>query len=376
MSSSSFSNDENKTLLLTFDQLLDSIGYSQWISVIATVIPPSIGLIGIILCIISAYIFFQSKFKEPVFFYYRLICLIYILILIHAIPNGFLFSFRYFSNIDSYLFSIYSIYNSILNLTFFNFEDTLKMGILLDRMKLFSPFVRKYFSAKPQIVSLAFFLTAFAINFPLTFGLKIDRLYFSPNSNQTKNGTLYYTTSSDFSLTPFGQIFFAFTSFFLNFFITLVVDIILNIVSVYQFKVYLRQRRQRDRENYIRSHNVSGEMTRRELTPKEKNDRRAEKNMFYMALTLCSISIFSRSLFMFSYVYYFFFNGNYVILALISYAIYTLVPSVAIFAFYSFNKVFREEFNVKILRNKISFNMVSQVWIGPTTPVERVKPHF
>jgi len=235
------------------------------------------------------------------------------------------------------------------------------MAILLDRMKLFSPFIKKHFSAKPQFISLAFLLTAFTINFPLTFGLKIDRLYFSSNGNQTKNGTFYFITSSDFSLTPFGQIFLAFTTFFLNYFLTLVVGIILNILSVYQYKVYLRQRRQRDQEYYITAHNISGELTipRRVLTTKEKNDRKAEKNMYYMAFTLCLISIFSRSLLMLSYTYFFLFEGNYVLVPLILYTFYTFVPTVAIFVFYSFNKMFREEFHMKILRKRNTLTPVT-----------------
>jgi hypothetical protein len=238
-------------------------------------------------------------------------------------------------------------------------------------MKIFSPFVRKYFSAKPQIITVAFFLTSFAINFPLTFGLKIDRLYFSTNSNQTKNDTLYFITSSEFSLTPFGQIFLGFTSFFLNYFLTLNVGIILNIVPVYQYKVYLRQRKQRDRENYATAHNVSGEMTRRELTPKEKMDRIAEKNMFNMAFTLCLISIFSRSLLMISYIYWYFFSGNYVLIPFILYTFYTCVPSVAIFAFYSFNKMFREEFDIKILRRFKSLTPLTSLSSNNSTSTQR-----
>ena len=359
----------NQYLFMSFDQLLDSLGYSRWISVIATLVLPTISLIGIIPCIISAYIFFQSKFKEPVFFYYRILCLIYIFNLIHAMPYGILFSPRTF--LHTYISSLFFLYYTILNAILLNFEDTLKMGILLDRMKIFSPFVRKYFSAKPQIITVAFFLTSFAINFPLTFGLKIDRLYFSTNSNQTKNDTLYFITSSEFSLTPFGQIFLGFTSFFLNYFLTLNVGIILNIVPVYQYKVYLRQRKQRDRENYATAHNVSGEMTRRELTPKEKMDRIAEKNMFNMAFTLCLISIFSRSLLMISYIYWYFFSGNYVLIPFILYTFYTCVPSVAIFAFYSFNKMFREEFDIKILRRFKSLTPLTSLSSNNSTSTQR-----
>ena len=95
-----------------------------------------------------------------------------------------------------------------------------------------------------------------------------------------------------------------------------------------------------------------------ELTQKELNENRAEKNMFYMALTLCSISILSRCLIILSSFFFQFFSSlsTNLILKNITNTIYTLVPTSAIFIFYFFNKMFRQEFNKKLGRNSSRVN--------------------
>jgi hypothetical protein len=167
--------------------------------------------------------------------------------------------------------------------------------------------------------------------------------------------TFYIMTASDFSSTPYGQLLLAFTSFFLNLLLTLVVGVILNFVSVYQYKSYLSEKKQRN-EAYKRASNPGKSehvLKRQEMTLKEANDRKAEKNLLFMALTLSSISILSRILLMFSYVFYFVLpDFNKRIIACTVYLIYTLAPSASIFVFYSFNKLFRSEFNKRVLRKR------------------------
>ena len=47
----------------------------------------------------------------------------------------------------------------------------------------------------------------------------------------------------------------------------------------------------------------------KKVTQKELNENRAEKNTFYMALTLCSMSILSRILIICDFIYFFFYNS-------------------------------------------------------------------
>ena len=115
------------------------------------------------------------------------------------------------------------------------------LAILLTRMKIFNSFVRKHFTSKPQLIASSLFLTCLFIDSPVAFALKISSYHYYTDNKQENVNIFYIMTASDFSSTPYGQLLLAFTSFFLNLLLTLVVGVILNIVSVCQYKLYLRE---------------------------------------------------------------------------------------------------------------------------------------
>ena len=221
----------------------------------------------------------------------------------------------------------------------------------LTRMKTLSPFVRKHFSSKPWLISLSFFITCFFVELPFAFTFEVQSfgIYFYYDLNgYRQSGYFFYLTSSKFSFTLFGQLLLAFTTLFLNVVLTLVVGIALNIISVCQYKSYLNERRPRDEERFRISFNntqastvqIEKEVQKRKqhnLTPKEIDDRKAEKNKFYMALTLCSISVLSRLIFILCYIYAFYYYtfSNTLIVFVSSYCI---VPTCSILFFYFFRR--------------------------------------
>lgn len=360
-------NNENNTKGDTFtpslDELLDSLGFTERITFAASFVVPSLSLFGISVCLLSTLILCQSRFINPVYFYYRLLCIIYIIHLVHGIPFGILISPRYFQSprFDSYLSTIYLIYYGFMSTFLYHFEDYLQMAILIDRIKIFTPSMLQQshsLLASPRVTSLFLFSICFFINFPVMFCLKIEPFgtyYYLNDMNQMKFATFYFVHSSDFSSTLFGRILLAVSSLILNFTCTIVAGVALNIFSIYKYKSYLRQRRH-DVDALVRIsfQNRDGTLIRRQLDQmslREKILRRTEKNMFYMALNLCSISMVARVLFMFFYVYFFYFNSSYQatpLIALISVSIHTIEPITNIFVFYLFNKMFRDIFNRKV----------------------------
>ena len=130
------------------------------------------------------------------------------------------------------------------------------MALVLTRMKIFSPFVSGHFTLEPKYVSLTFFIVCFGINLPFVFASNIrssgSYSYYDKYSSEQKVGTLYSVVPSEFSLTPFGQVLYGVITLFLNLFLTLVVGLALNIISVYQYKSYLREKKKRD-EAYSRA---------------------------------------------------------------------------------------------------------------------------
>jgi len=226
------------------------------------------------------------------------------------------------------------------------------MGILLHKMKQFSPFVRNHFRASPQLVSLAFFVTCFFINLPLFLSSKVSSLgdfYYMDSNGRKHTATFYFMTISDFSLTYSGKILFGFLTFFLTLFFTLLVGVILNVYSYIKYKSYVKNKTERTQVRLL----DNGSTTNRELIQlslRESMERKIEKNMFYMALTLSTIAFLSRFILMVCHLYFFSFSSfSYsLLIMLILNVIYTSGPTLSIFIFYSFNQMFRDETNKKV----------------------------
>jgi hypothetical protein len=337
--------------------LLDKLGFEQWQTLLNTFVFPPINFFGIIFCSFSLWIFFRPSFADPIFFYYKLLCFVNILSLLHNIPFGILLSPFYFPWINSYAGSFYTIVYAFMSTLLFHFEDDLQMGILLHKMKQFSPFVKKHFRASPQFISLAFFLTCLLINLPLFFCLKYTsfKKFFYIDSNGVKQtGTLVFLKSTDFGQTIFGQILLGFTSFFLNLFLSFFVGVILNISAYIKYKLHVDMRKREVEQLQMSSIN-NRPTTNREIVQmrqREKTERKIERNMFYMGLTLCSISIVSRLILMLCFLYYFIFISftNSILTGAVSNIVYSLVPTVSIFVFYFFNQMFRDEANKKLFK--------------------------
>ena len=60
----------------SLDQLLDLLGFSTWMTITASFVLPTINFIGIILCSLSAWIFFDKKF----------VCILFCFFLENMIP--------------------------------------------------------------------------------------------------------------------------------------------------------------------------------------------------------------------------------------------------------------------------------------------------
>jgi hypothetical protein len=360
--SSSSSSNSSLSNMPSIDLLLAMLGFSEWQFFSTTYVLSLVSLLGIVLCSVSFWIFSNKKFKDPVFFYYRLLCLVYVIHLANTFSCCILFTPQNFPHLNTYLTAHFQIYYSFASMFLFHYEETLQIGILLMRMKTFSTFVKKHFSASPKIVSLAFLLTCLCIDAPIFTLLKVESFgtyyYVDSKSNGSLvNAKFYYYSPSDFSQTFFGKILTGLTSIFLNLILSVIVGVTLNIVSLVKYKSYVRDRRERQAVYINRNQNIQEteiavegrRKSRRELTQKEMNENRAEKNMFYMALSLCSIAIVSRVLIIFCGVYFLFFTSfaTNILIQIINISIHTFVPALAIFVFYFFNKIFRQVFNEK-----------------------------
>ena len=164
----------NSTLTPTFGELFNQLGFKTWHTVMNTFALPLINLTGVGLCSLSLWIFTRAPFADPIFFYYRLLCAVNIIHLLHNTFYGISFLPVYFPWLNTYAISVYQIYYGCVSIFLFHFEETLQIGILLTRMKIFSPYVKKHFYALPRNVSIAFFLTCLLIDISAAFLFKIS----------------------------------------------------------------------------------------------------------------------------------------------------------------------------------------------------------
>jgi len=277
--------------------------------------------------------------------------------------------------------AVYQIYFGSVANFLFHYGDVLQMAILLTRMKLFSPLLRKYFTASPKSVSFAFFLICFFIDFPYGFTIKSGSLgiyyYFEDSSGTKKYETFYFMVNSDYAMSQLGKLTQIIASFTLNILFSLIVGIVLNIVSFIQYKVYLKRKRRRQNDalnmRLFQNNQIANNTPfRRSLdnqfgTLRARIERDAEKNMLYMVLCLCTISIVCRLIiiaFMTFFLFYYSFSGS-LSLMVVFISIYTLVPTVSIFIFYSFNKIYRDEFNRIFFSRRIYFSKTFKLQTVP-----------
>jgi hypothetical protein len=339
---------------MTLDELLDSLGFKLWQITTTTFAPTTISFLGLIFCSISAWIFFQRKFKDSVFFYYRLLTLIFIFHLFHIIPSCLFYTPKYFPSLNTYLISMYQLYYGWITNALFQYEDILQICILLTKMKTFNKFLKKNFTLSPKLISSFVFLVCLVINLPILFLLKITNLgdYFYTDINgSTKKASFYFINSSDFSQSLIGQFVSVVIYFILSILLGLIVGLILNTITIIQYRRYLQFKRAEEVGLQLKYFDIQNSARVEVVVPykfsqKRLNERKAEKEMLYMILTLCSVSIISRIVItILSISIVFFYNTQiFLISDLIFTLIFTLTPTVSIFIFHSFNKAFRQEF--------------------------------
>ena len=348
--------------ILELDQLLNEQGFALWEEILNAFIFPIINLLGIVGCSLSLWIFLKRNlFGDPIFVYYRLLNFIYILILLISIPLGVCFSPKFWPSINTYTCAAYRHFYAASVSPLFHFCSLLDICILLTRVKIFSFFLKKHFSLSPHINSLIFCVASILIHLPLVFIFKIGYVgdfYYFDMTGSLQTNKLYYVVNSEFASSFFGKLIYGFIIIF-NTILTLVVGITLNIVSLIQYKSYLKKKYTEFARIEMESNPSHPTNSLEVCDQKTFEERKAENNMFYMAFTLCTISITSRIILALNFSCFILFYSftNVLIFSVLASTIYILVPTSSLIVFYFFNKKFRHEFRVIFrLRHPIDNN--------------------
>jgi len=194
-------NESNESsLIYPLDDLLFSFGY--WPISVQTygIIIPIVALIGCILCTLSLGIFFKKKFSASIYWYFRVITTTNIIQLAFAILYGICFTPKYIPSMDSYACALVQCaYLPFLAFTS-HFVSILEIAVLLERIKIMNPFVKKHFTISPKKMILATFfpcaslISAYTLLYVPYFGG--DFYYFDSNGIQRVNSFWFVSTST------------------------------------------------------------------------------------------------------------------------------------------------------------------------------------
>ena len=341
---------ENSSTNLTLDEL---IAYSSNAIIVYQIVLPAIGIFGAFLCVLSIWIFSKNNFLKPVYLYYRVILFWYISSLILSVPYGFCISPTYFPNMNSYdcaiVQSVYISYTTFV----FHYTGTIEIAILLDRIKIFNPTVKKYFNLKPKMACLLFLVPCTLVGsvFSLVYWPKYGGDYFYVDSNGSYLiNSFYYIDLSFLAQSHVGRVVFVIILVIRDYF-TMITSVTLNIVTVVQMKAYFQQKRKFfEQQSQIGSIESSASSKNKLKKPKDSN-RIIEKNHLFMVIVLCLITFVSRTITMTCDIYYLFSTDDAaLILAELTELSIVICPSLSIFVFYNFNKDFKVELS-KIIKS-------------------------
>ena len=345
--------DPNLILNLTLDEFLDSIGNILIIDIIYMYFNTTITFLGTFFSIICIWVFFHKDFNLSLYTYYKILS---ITSLVHEF-FGFWYSLCYSPRFVplKYQYDCVDYGNTFVAIHYFCFfhSGLIEISILIDRISIFEPRVKKYFKIKPKIMLTIFLSVAITIGVMGLFIYKgTDLIWYNyeyENSSLIlKKHKIYFFDTTDFGKTSIGKIYVAIESFMLNVPL-LILTLILNITLIIVMKKHLTS---------IAARFTNQSQYRKKL----KSNRKTS----IMAITLCFVSIISRTVTL-TAIIVFNFGSNSTSLTLISLAdLFMFVNSGCLFfVCFSFNKIFKNHLK-RILRIRHIQENIKTSEIGST----------
>jgi hypothetical protein len=269
-----------------------------------------------------------------------------------AIPYGVCFTPTYFPSMDSYSCSITECaYIAYSNFSL-HFVAILEIVVLLERIKIMNPYLKKHFKITPQkMVPIIFFP---CLLFNSIFSLAIfpdvggDFIYYDSNGVERVN-TYWFVNSSPLVQSSIGSICMI-VFYFIRDVLTLITTLILNIVTLIELNNYFKKRnaifRRSNLVNALSTHSpIDSSTPTTGALNHNAREKAMAKSQIKLVLIMCLISVVTRVISVLSSIYYLF-STDYiaVLLSAISDLVFVVGPSVSFFIFYVFIKDFKKDF--------------------------------
>ena len=322
----------------TLDEIIELGGYIPFDLVAYQFGVTIMGALSILLCTVNAWIFFRKSFSTPADDYLKLICLVGLSESLLSVPYGFCITPKYFPSMDSYKCSIVQTVYISFSEMMFHYTGILEIAILLERMKIFSKIVKKYFTIVPKRACILFFLVCIPIDgfFASILLPKLAGDFYYVDKGEYKQNTYFYVGVTDFANTEVGKMLLI-SVYVVRDVFTMLTSLALNIVSLIQMRAYFKKKSRQLLQN---SAGINAKATKHEIKL-----RNTEKNHLLMVITLCFIAIISRTVLIMSNIYYLY-TLDYVTVLMGTLADLVIIfgPFSSFFVFFKFNKKFRNEF--------------------------------
>ena len=128
--------------LLPIEVRLSMAGFLPFSLITFQFVMPSVGCVGSLFCLLSVYVFFHTYLPgksfsiEPVYVYFKVIAIIYLIHSLALIPHGFCFTAYYFPQMNVQACIIFQLVYIPFSNIFFHYTGVLELIIVLDRMKV------------------------------------------------------------------------------------------------------------------------------------------------------------------------------------------------------------------------------------------------
>ncbi len=288
-------NDTANETFYTLDEYLTMYG-STWALDYLSLYPLTIiSVLGLCLNTLSLLVFRSDEFNIPLYAYLRVYSITNILQSFVSIFNFVYSTYRIVAWSNSYGAHVYYNYVSIpvTSLIYF-YASLIGLIVLLDRITCFQTNLRTIFRLSPYKACVLAFAICFIINLPCFFA-------FAPASQQVhlgQNSTfiIWFSSTSAFAESTLGQAL-TLASFALQDLLVSLVEIILNVFSIYLFKRHLNRKKKLISSNMLFSlANLASTRTMNDspVAVYHKNTdsiSKSDQRATLMAISMCVASI-------------------------------------------------------------------------------------
>ena len=343
---------------MTIAELLDEYGFLPFDTISFQFGMPLIGATGSLFAFVSIWIFFQKKFNDPLYDYFKVIACINLVHLLAYIPHGFCFTPRYLPEINSNACMLFQVVYIAVSNFFFHYTGVVEFAIVLDRLKNFSVFVKQHYTYSPRKMCLILLVTCVVINGFLAFAYKpmnAGVYFYSDQTLGLRKNELYIIVPTDLAKSTIGFLVILVIYIIRDIF-TLIIGLVLDMILLLKVKRHLKHRSSRFNFKPSATANLP---LRSNTSPRSPNDvimenvsnsklqtrlsKQSERNMSLMVFSLCLISGVSRVTMVVCNVF-FLVRSDFLalIMATISDLVIIIGAFFSFFVFYNFNKVFRK----------------------------------